>query len=364
MFGQLRGARRAAAKQIDERVFKARAHRFERGCRSGHEVGCGGHRRAGGKGQPQRAALHRAVDHRGVVERVRQSQPAPGARHLDPQHPPEHPVGQIARRAIVQHAALVQQHHGIALFGFVEIGGGPQHADPVTGQIAHHLPQFAARHRIDPHAGFVEQQQFGRAHHRAGQAQFLLHAARKLARQPPGKAAQIGEIEQPVETCRHIRARQPAQIGIEPQILDHRQVFVKAEPLRHVADHAAVGGDRRVAEHGHFARLGLDQPGQDADQRGLARAVGADQPGHHARADRDARTVERGRFGAGKAFDQAARLGHRRSGSHAISPARARRARRWSQARPGAARHRDRSRSRARDKPDRRAVPRSAPSWG
>ena len=145
----------------------------------------------------------------------------------------------------------------------------------------HHAPQLAARDRIDADARFVQQQHLGFAHQRVGQSQFLLHAAGQLARQTPGEAGQIGEFQQPFEGLAAKIAGDAAQIGVQRQVLHHRQILIQPEFLRHVAEdrmQLAILADRIQPGDPQFAAAWLQQPGQHAQQGGFAGAVRADQP--------------------------------------------------------------------------------------
>ena len=173
----------------------------------------------------------------------------------------------------------------------------------------HHLPQFAARDGVDADAGFIKQQDFRFADQGAGQTKFLLHAAGKLARQPAGKGAEGGKFQQPGEGFFPRLAGHAAQIGVERQVFHHRQIFIQAEFLRHIAEHrvqGAIVGNRVVADDRCAACVGLQQPGEHAHQGGFSRAVRAHQTGYIAGVNgavqrRDGRAVH-----AGKAPGQAA----------------------------------------------------------
>ena len=73
-----------------------------------------------------------------------------------------------------------------AVFGLVQIRRAEQHGQlPASSTSCQNDgPQFAPRKRIDAHGRFVQQQQIGRADQRAGEPQFLLHAAGELPGQP------------------------------------------------------------------------------------------------------------------------------------------------------------------------------------
>lgn len=65
----------------------------------------------------------------------------------------------------------------VAGFGLIQIGGRPEDADAFLRQVLDHLPEVAARDRVDADARLVEQQQPWLLHKRAGKAELLLHAA-------------------------------------------------------------------------------------------------------------------------------------------------------------------------------------------
>ena len=88
-------------------------------------------------------------------------------------------------RPLMQHKApLIEHKHVGAALGLIHIGRRPKHRHAAHGELGHHFPQFAPGKRIDAHPRLIEQQQAGRGQQRAGKAEFLLHAAGKLSRQP------------------------------------------------------------------------------------------------------------------------------------------------------------------------------------
>ena len=169
------------------------------------------------------------------------------------------------------------------MFGLIKIRGAPEDQHAVVGQFMHHTPQFAARDRIDAHPRLIQQQHLGLAYQRTGQPQLLLHAAGKLAGQAIGKVSEIGKFQQLLEGSLARFAGDAAQIGIQRQVFHHRQVFIQAEFLRHIAKNGVqltILGDRIQSGDAQLAAAGFQQPGQHAQQRGFARAVRPDQAGH------------------------------------------------------------------------------------
>jgi hypothetical protein len=92
--------------------------------------------------------------------------------------------------------------------------------------------------------------------------------------------------------------------ALDAQRLAHAEERVEHQLLRHDAQAAAGGrvvGHHVVAEHGHGAAARAGQASEDADQRGLARAVGAEQAEELAGLDVEAHIVEGADFAAGAA---------------------------------------------------------------
>src|SRR5690606_3358337 len=115
--------------------------------------------------------------------------------------------------------SFIEEEDAVAGLRLVQIGGGPENADALLRQVLDHGPEIAARDRVDADAGFVEKQEAGFLEERAGKAELLLHAARKLAGEPAGEALEVGEGQKLVEDFRALRERQAAQVGIEVEIL-------------------------------------------------------------------------------------------------------------------------------------------------
>jgi hypothetical protein len=158
------------------------------------------------------------------------------------------------------------------------------------------LPELAPRQRIDAHRRLVEQQQLGRSHQCAGEAELLLHAARELAGRAIGEAGEVGHRQQPLVALAAFLARYAVQVGVEVEVLLHAQVLVQAESLRHVADPVLDllrGAGDVDAEHVQRPAAELDQAAGGTDQRRLAGAVGADEGGQRAARDLEGDAVER-----------------------------------------------------------------------
>ena len=151
----------------------------------------------------------------------------------------------------------------------------------------HDAPQLAPRNRVHADRRFIQQQHARSRQQGAGQSQFLLHAAGKLACQPRGEGRQPGEIQQ------HLAALVTRLGGARADQRTARGFPRRSDP--HTGQSAAacsrcLGALIRlmrhvVPQHAHPAGGGAQQPGEQAQQRGFARAIGAHQPGDHPRLD-------------------------------------------------------------------------------
>ena len=179
-----------------------------------------------------------------------------------------------------------------AALGLFKVGGRPQHRDPAREELVHHAPQLATRQRVDPHAGLVQQQQARASEQRACESELLFHAARQIAGEAPRERAEVGEAQQLREALPARRGIQSAQVGVQVEIVEHREILVQPEALRHVTGlrlGGAAFGARRATEHLDRPGSGLHQAREEADQSRLARPVRTHQPedfpGRERRAD-------------------------------------------------------------------------------
>src|SRR5213080_5401800 len=113
------------------------------------------------------------------------------------------------------------------------------------------------------------------------EAELLLHAAGEAAGEPLGEWSEIGEAQELREAPLTRRLVESAEVRVETQVVEHREILVQPEALRHVAGlrlpRAALGA-RRAPEHLDGASRRLHQPGEEANEGRLAGPVGTDQP--------------------------------------------------------------------------------------
>src|SRR5262245_60427395 len=143
------------------------------------------------------------------------------------------------------------------------------------------VPEVAAAHRVDTRGRLVEEQQRRAMDGRAGERHTLLPAARQRARELAPAIAEPCQLDHLFDAVALVSARYAVDAGVEPEVLAHREVFVEAEPLGHVADPRldllGLGRDV-VAENGALAAGRIEDPAQHPDRRGLAGAVGPEDP--------------------------------------------------------------------------------------
>ena len=145
-------------------------------------------------------------------------------------------------------------------------------------------PEVAPRYRVDAGGGFVEDDQFRLVNQRAGERQFLFHAAGQMFHRPPAELGETGDREQPLLAFGQRGCRNQPQLGEEIDVFLDREfgVQVQAQPLRHEAEavfHPFRGGlgIQSRAEHFERAAIESEHAGDGFHQTGFARAVRSDQ---------------------------------------------------------------------------------------
>jgi hypothetical protein len=153
-------------------------------------------------------------------------------------------------------------------------------------RLAHRPELFQERADLDAGAGvearggLVEQEDLRVVEQDPGQAEPLGHPAREAGDQRIALVGQVDQLEHLLADLLPRRALDPVGGGEEFEVLDHLHVVVDAEEVGHVADRPAdvLGrGVDRVAADGRLAPGRVQERGEDAHGRRLARAVGADE---------------------------------------------------------------------------------------
>ena len=182
-------------------------------------------------------------------------------------------------RAAGQQPSLVDQGQAIAALGLVEIGRGDKDRHFLAQQLVKDPPEVAARDRIDAVGRLVQEQHSRRVDQRAGQAEFLLHAAGEVSRQAAFEGREIAEGQQPPDTLVAALAGHVVNVGVEVEVFHHGQVGIEPEALAHVADFRFDGlglADDVMPGHPGLAAVGRHDRRKQAHGGRLAGAVGTD----------------------------------------------------------------------------------------
>ena len=184
-------------------------------------------------------------------------------------------------RLLLDHDELALVDHADAvghLLGFLDVVRGEDDGGPLVAQLADERPHVAPQLHVHARGGLVEEQHLGLVGERLRDHHAPLHAPRERhdaarALVPERKRAQhlldVGGIGGEAE-----QAAAEARRG--PRRLEH----VGVELLRHEPDaraRGAVVGPDVVPGDRHPARRRGDDAADDADERGLPRAVGAEE---------------------------------------------------------------------------------------
>ena len=103
--------------------------------------------------------------------------------------------------------SLVQQRNPRAALRLVQVRRGHHDRQAARQELGEQLPELTTRHRIDAGRRLVEQQDVGPMDERAGERQFLLHAARQSIGPAGSERRQLGQGQQPIPLRRIIAGR-------------------------------------------------------------------------------------------------------------------------------------------------------------
>ena len=172
-------------------------------------------------------------------------------------------------------------HHGhaVAALGLVhEVGGDENRHLVAARQLHQQTPELVARHRVYARGGLIQNQQLRAVHHGHGQRQALAQAQRQLLGQLVALLLQAKALQHGFYAGVDLLWRHMKQLRVQHQVLQHGQLAVQRERLRHIAHAAARGNVVRVdlmAKQPGFAFAGRHQAGQHFHGGGFAAAVGA-----------------------------------------------------------------------------------------
>ena len=209
----------------------------------------------------------------------------------------------LAGRADLLDAALVHHHHPVCDFErlFLIVGDEDRGHVDFGMQRAQPLPQFLAHLGVERTERLVQKQDARLDRQRPRQRNALALTARQLARVAVGEPVELHQIQQFLDARADTRlvlahrARLHAQA--ESDVFKHRHMAEQRIVLEHESDMALAGsaGERILAVERNLAGVGPIQPGDDAQQRGLARTRRPEQRQQFAIGDLQIDAVERGK---------------------------------------------------------------------
>ena len=200
----------------------------------------------------------------------------------------------LGRIAHSRHLPFGQQCNASAEGYLLSIGRtGHDSEPPLAVEAGEHRPEFAARHRVDPRGGLVEQKEARCVDEGAAEGELLLHAAREFAGRPVSEGCQL--VVDVADEGIIFRYAHPKEVGKEVEIFGHGEVAIEGERARHVADgaaQAAIGAHHVLPVHDRRAAGGQEEGGEDAEEGRLARAVRPDEAEHFSLLDVDVDAAE------------------------------------------------------------------------
>ena len=189
-----------------------------------------------------------------------------------------HPPLDLVHTSARNDAATYQDRHVVSQFLCLkEVVGGEQYGGSVVDDLANKPAQGLGARHVETRGRLVQKQDLRAMHQGGPDGKAALHAARKRPERCVGFLRQFETTQQlfralfPLPTGKAIKLTQvfevpaAAEFGVEVGILGH-----DADARLHVdriAGHVP-------AEDGDLAAVALQQPAQDVDGRGLARAIG------------------------------------------------------------------------------------------
>ena len=159
--------------------------------------------------------------------------------------------------------------------------GGDEDGDLVAaGQVDQVLPEAVPGHRVHARGRLVEDQQVGPVDQRHGELQALPLSQRERVGQRLHDLIEAEPRGRLFDALRDLVLGHVKELGVQDQVLPHRQLGIEREGLRHVADLAADGdvvGIDRLAEQPGLPLGGRQQAAQHLHRRRFAAAVGAEE---------------------------------------------------------------------------------------
>src|SRR6516165_12482818 len=181
----------------------------------------------------------------------------------------------------------------VAALGFIHVVGRDQDREAVARHVMNEVPELASRLGVDACGRLVEQQELRLVQDAGGKRKALFPAAGELR----GKLVATVSEPHALHDATHCLACVGHLVNAchEIEILEHRQVVVEAELLRHVAD--LVADQWRLPDDvepktGAVSAVGDEEPAQYANGGSLAATIGAEKAADFTLGDLQAQPID------------------------------------------------------------------------
>src|SRR5574338_1645002 len=161
-------------------------------------------------------------------------------------------------------ASAVEEADAVTALGLVEVRRRDEDGHALAQELVEDAPEVAARDGVDPIGRLVQEEHLRCVDQGAGKPELLLHPAGEVSGAALLEGRQVAEGQQLLDVLGATGARDLVEIGVEVDVLEHRQVGIEPEALTHVGDALL---DRLgfvvnvVAGHPGIAARRLEAPG-------------------------------------------------------------------------------------------------------
>jgi len=129
-----------------------------------------------------------------------------------------------------QTAVVYEPDCGTSL-SLIKIGRGDKDRDAVPEKLIEYLPEVPPGAGVDAAGGLVKKEDLGGVDECTGKPELLFHPTRQLTCQSRLEGSKVAESKQSLSTGWSLFHGDPEEIGVEGDILHHREVLVESEPL-------------------------------------------------------------------------------------------------------------------------------------
>ena len=197
----------------------------------------------------------------------------------------------LLQPSVVHDGDLIRDLHRLLLIVRDEDGG---HVDDVM-ELAQPVAKLGADPGVEGSEGLVEEQYLRLGRECASEPHPLALAARELRRIAVAEALQLDEVQELVDALPDLGLRSFPHLEPERDVVPHGHVLEGRVVLEDESDVALLRRERGGVLLGQqdLARVGRLQPGDDAQERGLAGSARAEERGQRAALDLERDVVDR-----------------------------------------------------------------------